>query len=571
MTRERWIDTAWFLAVALATSAWCATAWPHLGATFDEPTYVDQGLKAWRSGSLKQLMTWGVMPLPVDVQTLPLYVWERWRGEPFNAYTDLPRLLPVARAAMLPFWWLLLLYGMRWGRLLGGPWAGRLACGFIGFDPNLLGHAALAATDICLSATVLVATYHFLTGREAGWFRRVAVPGLLYGVALTAKASALPYVPLLAILFGLIHLHQSGRLPVPGTGPLWGRIQTLWTATTRLRWDIVYVFWIGIVYVFAYCGCDWQPEPTFIKWAQQLPDGDLKRVMLPLAENLPIFTNAGEGLVQQVKHNIRGHHGSYLLGEQHPRAVWYYFPVALSIKLAEPSLALLVVLLVLRPRALASPAGWAVLLLLLFSLNTRVQIGVRLLYPLVAYLHIALAVACASRTRSWRKLGLGAGCLAMLASAVIAVSYWPDGLRHTNRLWGDPAQGYELLTDSNYDWGQGLPDLADWWVANGRPRLFVWYYGTDPAVHHPPFSLIQIHLFPKPEPAGGLVGGVYPALNPGVRESVERIVGEQYLAVGVSLLYGTPDRRPEWLAFVAWLKTHEPVGRTRTFLIYKLR
>jgi hypothetical protein len=571
MTRDRWIDTAWFLAVALATSAWCVTAEPHLGATFDEPTYVDQGLKAWRSGSLKQLMTWGVMPLPVDVQTLPLYVWERWRGEPFDAYADLPHLLPVARAAMLPFWWLLLLYGMRWGRLLGGPWAGRLACGFIGFDPNLLGHAALAATDICLSATVLVATYHFLSGREARWFRRVVVPGLLYGVALTAKASALPYVPLLAILFGLIHLYQTNRLSLPGTGPLWGRVQALWTATTRLRWDVVYIFWIGIVYVFAYCGCDWQLEPTFIKWAQQLPDGDLKRVMLPLSENLPIFTNAGEGLIQQIKHNIRGHHGSYLLGEQHPRAVWYYFPTALSIKLAEPTLALVLVLLITRPRALASPAGWAVLLLLLFSLNTRVQIGVRLLYPLVAFLHIALAVACASGTGRWRRIGLGAGWLAMLASGLIAMSYWPDGLRHTNHLWGDPARGYERLTDSNYDWGQGLPDLADWWAVNSRPRLYVWYYGTDPAVYHPPFSLVQIHLFPNPDSAGGLVGGAYPALNPGVREAVERIVGEHYLAVGVSLLYGTPDRRPEWLALVAWLKTQEPVGRTRTFLIYKLR
>ena len=57
MTRDRWIDAAWYLAVCLATSIWCTTAWPHLEATFDEPTYVDQGLKAWRSGSIKQLMT----------------------------------------------------------------------------------------------------------------------------------------------------------------------------------------------------------------------------------------------------------------------------------------------------------------------------------------------------------------------------------------------------------------------------------------------------------------------------------------------------------------------------------
>ena len=589
-TRDRWIDAAWLLAVGLVTTVWCATAWPRLGATFDEPAHLAIALKSWHTGSIKQQMTWGAMPLPLDVQTLPIYLWEQYRGEPFDPVVDCPRLLPVARAATLSFWWLLLLYGLRWGRALGGPLAGRLACGLIGADPNLLGHAALATTDIALTAMVLVATYHFYTARDRGWFWRVLIPGVLYGLALATKASALPYVPILYALFGLYHLHANGRLPFPGMGSLWHRIKALWAATLRLRYDIVYAFWIGIVVVFGYCGCDWENEPTFVKWAQQLPDGDLKRAMLPLSEHLPIFTNAGEGLVQQIKHNIRGHHGSYLLGHQYDRAVWYYFPVALSIKLTEPMLVLLGLVLLTRPRALLTPAGWAALVLLLFSLNTRVQIGVRLLFPFVVFLHVALAAAVYRRkplplTPSPQKGGGESSSsrpllewwlrysawFAVFVSALVCLSYWPDGLRHTNRFWGDPARGYELLTDSNYDWGQGLPELADWAEVRGRPRLHVWYYGTDPAVQLAPFYHIPIHLMPVPEAGGAVIGPAFPVRYPSLRDEVEERVGDGYLAVGVSLLYGTPDRRPELLAVVDWLKSLTPVGRTRTFLIYKLR
>jgi hypothetical protein len=52
---------------------------------------------------------------------------------------------------------------------------------------------------------------------------------------------------------------------------------------------------------------------------------------------------------------------------------------------------------------------------------------------------------------------------------------------------------------------------------------------------------------------------------------VAEVVGDGYLAVSVSLLYACPDRKPETLAVVEWLRTLEPVGRTRTFVIFKPR
>src|SRR5438132_1581023 len=40
----------WFLAWGVASSVWCVSAAGQLGATVDEPFYLDAGLKCWRTG-----------------------------------------------------------------------------------------------------------------------------------------------------------------------------------------------------------------------------------------------------------------------------------------------------------------------------------------------------------------------------------------------------------------------------------------------------------------------------------------------------------------------------------------
>ena len=593
MLRSRWCDLFWLLALGVASSAWCVTAAAQLGATFDEPFYLDKGLHHWRTGSYKPLMTAGTMPLPVDVETLPVYLWERHRGVPFQPYAAMPEILPVARAANLLFWWLLLGYSLALGRALGGPWAGRLAAGFIACEPSLLAHAALATTDIAVTAGVLAAAYHFHAGQGKGWGKRVLVPGLCYGVAILAKASALAFVPLVYVAFALHRLAAEGQLSGTAGLSLGGRIRFYLAATSRLRWDLAAIGVIGLAVVFLYCGSDWEAERTFVEWAANLPNGPAKSALLLLAENLRVFTNAGEGLMQQVKHNFRGH-GSYIVGVRSPRAVWWYFPVLFSAKLTLPVLGLLLAIAVTRPWALASPAGLATLALLLFSLNCRVQIGIRLQFPLVALLLITLAVALCRRPNppvasfsplllgegpgvgllqsnltpqppslrgkgepepvSLPRLGVGVGFLVLLAMVGIAAWVWPHGISYTNQLWGGPAEGYRVAADSNYDWGQGLPEVKAWHeVHGGGGQLALWYYGGDPAFLFPPFRTVNFH---------------HHTITNG--DDVRRLCGTRYLAVGTTLLTSGPARNPSAQATLDWLATRTPVARTTTFFIYSL-
>ena len=575
----RWVDVVWLLALGTASAAWCLTAAAKLGATFDEPFYLNAGLTAWRTGSNKLLMSAGTTPLTVDVQTLPVYLWEQARGEPFHPYKDIDALLPVARAANLVFWWGLLVYALLLGRLFGGPWAGRVAAGLVGCDPNFLAHAALATTDISVVTLMLALIYHFHRGQGRGWWPRVAVPGVCYGLATLAKASGMVFGVQAMLALGLCHLYRTGALTAPASGgreppdasPSGGSrpplarmyqwVAHVWHAGYGLRKDLAGIMLIGFVLVFAYTGCDWGTEPTFVTWADGLPDGPLKDVMAPLSRHLTIFPNAGEALAQQVKHNFRGH-GTYLLGEWHPRAYWAYFPLALSMKVPVPALVLLLAALVLRPRELRSPVGWVALMLLAFSLNCRVQIGIRFMLTLMATGYVAAAVAVLRRagdgggggpagtqysvlsTRLLR--GLAAG--GVLAMAVTSTAVWPHGLGFFNQLWGGPEYVYTRLHDSNYDWGQGLPELKAWHARHGGGRpLAVWYYGTDPNVLYPPFRLVNLSYLPVA--AAGADG---------------------YLAVSVTSLYGHTDITPASAEAVRRLRDREPVGRTRTFLIYDL-
>ncbi|MBY0522727.1 MAG: hypothetical protein K2R98_04990 [Gemmataceae bacterium] len=550
-------DWLWFVAFGVASSLWCLSAAGQLGATFDEPVYLNVGMETWRTGSNHGLMRLGTMPLPVDLVTLPLYTWEQWRGRPFDPVADFDVLLPYARAMTLLFWWLLLCYARLTGRSLAGPWGGRLAVALIACEPSFLAHAGLATTDISITACLLALVYHFRTGREAGWFRRVALPTIWFALALLAKASALVYGPLCLLAVEVERLVRAGALPGAGSG--W-RNRCRQSLAALLPWmrDMRWIGIGGLAGMLFYCGCDWRAEPSFVKWANRLPEGPTASVMVWLADHLCIFTNGFEGLVQQVKHNVRGH-GAYLLGQRDARALWFYFPALLSIKLSTPVLIAPFVVALFRPRALLNWAFLCAAFLVLISPAFRVQLGIRLLLPVVALGLVGLAAALVELCRDvpaiWQRRVLTSGIGAGVAwTACAAVVVWPNGLCYINELWGGMDRGYRLVSESNYDWGQGLNELERWRCEQGLEQLDVWYFGADPTFERRGMRVVPLHVTAIEDAA-----------------DVSSQLHGRYLAVSASLLYGL-DRGSNTAAFhqsASYLRALKPVARTTTFFIYE--
>jgi hypothetical protein len=551
-------DWLWLATWGLVSSLWCLGAAAQLGATFDEPIYLNRGLEGWRTFSHRGLLMLGTMPLPIDVQTLPLHFSERLSGVQFDPVEDFSTMLFWARAGALPFWWLLLVYARLAGRQLAGPWGGRLAVALIACEPNLLAHAALATTDIAISACLLALLYHFRAGREAGWRRRCGVPGLWFGLALLAKASALVYGPICLVVVELERLVHAGALACPPGTPWGARAGHAWGRFRPVLRDLAAIGGLGVVVMFVYCGCDFEPEPTFLRWARELPDSRFAAAMRWLAEHLRLFSNAGEGLVRQIKHNMHGHN-TYLLGQASPRALWYYFPLLLTIKLSTPLLLAPLAVGAARARALANWACLAAAVLLVCSLNFRVQIGIRLVLPLVVLAVVGLSGACVAAVHGGAvglrpRLLAGAAVLAVVWNAGAALAVWPHGLCYVNELWGGTDNGYHLVSDSNYDWGQGVPDLAAWQRQHDAEVIDLWYFGNDPTVDALPVHHVPLHGLGVERPS----------------DVLSHLEG-RYLAVSTTLLYGQVTNDGSHAVAAAFLRSCPIAGRTRTFLIFERR
>jgi len=539
-SRIRLFDVAWLLAFGIASSIWCVTVSRQIGATYDEPTYLEHGLHFWRTGSHRQLMRLGTMPLPVDLQTLPLAVAEHLRGEPWNWDTDCERILPYMRHANLIFWWLLLAAAMMFGRDLGGSWGGRIAVALLSCEPNLLAHASLATTDIAVTACLVAFAVAYRRGRDGDRKSRIVWPGLWFGLALLSKASALLFGPLIMLAIDLTQARYQRPRP-------WGEHIKICFS------DWVRIGLIGLAIAFIGCGCDFQPQESFVAWAKSLPDGTPRTIWVWIAKHLKIFGNAGEAIVAQIKHNMRGH-GQFLLGDEGNRPFWYYFPTLFLIKLTLPILVLVVLVAMRSPKSYISNAALCLaVIFFLFSINCRVQIGIRLQLPAIAFLLIGLASLYKSFTCNVRPCYAVSMVVTGIAwMSISSILIWPHGLSYVNELWGGSDRGYWLVGDSNYDWGQGLPELKKWHDRSGKVGLDVWYFGHDPMLKRLPIRDLPLHCVPLHS-----------------EKDMRTYCWGRYLAVGTSVRHGYTLSHAHRISN-DFLKKRAPIARTQTFLIYDL-
>jgi len=162
---------------------------------------------------------------------------------------------------------------------------------------------------------------------------------------------------------------------------------------------------------------------------------------------------------------------AYLFGETQSGGWWYYFPVAASYKIPLPTAGILLLgvasLFWRKPAreelSLAIPAA----VYFIFLLTQPIQIGWR--HALPAYLPL---IMLASRGATFRhKLMTAAYWLLATLTLIDSTRHHPDYVAYFNRPLARP---YEILSDSNLDWGQSLKPAGRWiddnrdWIA-GRP------------------------------------------------------------------------------------------------------
>ncbi len=469
-------------------------------ATFDEPAHLAAGVEYWRHHDFSiydlsppLLRLWAAMPAvlagaegpsPAAFGHFPPLERHWQYADAFVAanLTRFPHLLLLSRLAMVPISCLAGWIVFRWAGRLYSKRSGVAACAMYCLNPSLLAHGALVTTDVGTAAAMLAACWLWWRFCRSPSLIRFAVACLAATTAHLCKFTAFLLWPmLLAMALPFVQWRlQSRRWLLPGA---WALMATV----TLILLNAVYGF-AGTARPLG----SYQFGSTMMQHLQQ---------HLPSWLPVPAPARLVVGFDAQKNDTQEGYQG-FLFGEIYRGAKWYFYPAALLCKLPIAMLLLLAAAVAskIAPRGAAPPARgageWSVFFALaVFAAGVMslgdLNIGTRYLLPA-----FPLAIVLVSRLWSVDRSAPAPRPAARqpsvtrtrplfpyLRDALVGLlaieSLWvaPRFLTFVNFAVGGPANGWRLLSDSDYDWGQGLIDLHQWMTSHNVPSVALAYFG----------------------------------------------------------------------------------------------
>ncbi len=416
----------------------------------------------------------------------------------FTKYVDYAQLLERGRRMSLCLSVLLAMLITLWSWQLAGPLAAVVATFFFCLDPNIIGHAALVKNDIACSLFYAGAAYMlWLCGRRLNYMRVVLLAIFTAG-AMLMKFSGLVIAPVLVLVLVIramsrapwrILNHSISRRPIKLAAAMAASWLIFATTYSLIWFSYGFRFTAGPhgmtlsmrPYIDDMAAFDFERTTHHKASAEEIaawrPPLSTRAILF--AERNRLIPQAFAGGLLDTQWANFGDRQGFLLRHFYDGGKWYYFPLAAVFK--EP-LAMLVAAIgglficIRRWRSWAGvcflfPAGaFAVT-----ALMSQVNFGYRHIFPVLPFVFIAMGVASIKvfplRAGRLALLVLGAALLAETAGA------FPDYIAFFNVA--SAPRRLELLANSNLDWGQDLPLLAQWQHDHPGALLYLFYYGGD--------------------------------------------------------------------------------------------
>jgi hypothetical protein len=410
--------------------------------------------------------------------------------QPFLYRNDIPpeRLLAAARRPF-PFLFagiVLLASSVAWRA--AGPVAGLGAALLLAFEPTLVAHAAFLHTDVAAAlgflATVVAAHGALLRPSGLRW----AGTGLLLGLSLATKFTAVflgPILLVLALAWLLVRHRETGRFPL---APLGGLLLAVVVAGAVL---------LGVYAVSMrnMPSAEAERSVRLFLAGRQVPTDTVEQIA-GLSRLLPPAGHYVAGLAGIAEQNRRGGGINVFRGEVSVDGFPFYFPVAFAVK---SSLGFLLALLLAAGLVLVRrvrPGFGALVFLLppayvfLASVASSYNIGVRHILPAMPFFAVGTAVVIVRglprRVAALSLAGLG------LVQAGETLAVHPHEVSFFNLAAGGTSRGHLWLNDSNLDWGQDLVRLARELERRGAEAgATVAYFGGA----YPPYHLPKARFF----------------------------------------------------------------------------
>jgi 4-amino-4-deoxy-L-arabinose transferase-like glycosyltransferase len=292
------------------------------------------------------------------------------------------------------------------GREMFGAGAGLLALLMFIFEPNLLAHGAYVTTDMAVSCMLFGAVYAFYRYVKAPSWGRLLVAGVVSGLALAAKHSAVLLLPTLLLLAAgeVLFRERAGS-----RGETRGRI------VLRLAGAIGVVVVIGVAVLWGFYGFRYAARPVGLKLDPSLaqyvmPLRPMEARGLLLLGRLHILPESFLYGLADVRSMANGM-SSYLFGKVYAHGVWFYFPAVFVIKstLGFMGMLLLAVIAIVSGRLkhrrevlfLAVPP----LFYLLIAMGSSLNIGARHILPLYVFFIVLAAGGAMALVQTDRRWG----------------------------------------------------------------------------------------------------------------------------------------------------------------------
>ena len=318
----------------------------------------------------------------------------------------------------------------RWARELYGEAGGFASLFLYCFSPNILAHARLATLDLGISFFFIATLYAFYRYSKNRKISNLAITGIVLGLALTAKVTAILLLPVLAIALFVTAIPQ---------GETFRKIDFITCSTNFIILTVCALGILLLIYGFPFKPCYYFDTLSNV-FQKSLPDG-----------------KGGEAVAGMPHRNT----AFYLLGNYSTSGWPYYYLVATVVKTPLALFAALCLYFIAGTKRRFDLSSGLILgtiaILHIAATFNRVNIGLRHILPFYPLLFLY-----AGRVVLLKKSRIYSALLILLAGWYLASScfIYPDYLAYFNELAGGADRGHTILDDSNIDWGQDLGRLG---------------------------------------------------------------------------------------------------------------
>ena len=524
---------ALLLVAQIVRSGWCNDESAHIpaGLYHLETGYMD----AYRVNPPLPRMI-GALPLLIDHPKIEWFSFENPKRR--NEYTfaenwirdnleSIPRQLILARSMILLYFALGAYTISRWAFELYGRQASWLALALWSLSPDVITYSATVAPDLPAAATGLFAGFCFWKWLVGGTKQ---VPWTVcFGVAIAvlSKFSWLFLFPLFVVLTIIVELRRddmsSSLWPTEPSSERWtimsrgkrAMIRTIKLVIAMLGAIVL----INLVYGFDGTGRR-LGEFEFLSrslgdQSSEFSTGNRFRGTWLGVLPVPLPGEMLQGM-DYVNWEFEKGMPCYLLGEWKFRGWWYYYLVAVALKLPIGYMVLMLIggiaIIVDYFRCRLRPGEWIVpLVAVLFFIQISSQTGfthhLRYVLPSLGYLFIVAARSILVIPQKIQGLAV-VSCL----SGIVVFHATHVGQAHTHFHWlaGGPTDGWRHLSLSNVDWGQSTYRMAQWARENvdkrpltvmfvserGNPALLVQDLDVRTSIEWKEFDKNEKHTIP---------------------------------------------------------------------------